>query len=89
MCARSVVRVARSLVGGGREGSTPVAVVTRGTREGEEVYLTTLAELAASSPDRRFESPSIAIVGEVAAFPARLAALRSLYREVSYDEIVA
>src|SRR5262249_37840164 len=36
MCARSVARVASRLVEAGRAPSTPVAVVSRGTREGEE-----------------------------------------------------
>jgi uroporphyrin-III C-methyltransferase len=88
MCARSASSVASRLLEGGRSASTPVAVVSHGTSPCEQVHLTTLGELAEAIA-RRFEAPSIAVVGEVAAFPTRLAALREIYGEVAYDEFVA
>jgi uroporphyrin-III C-methyltransferase len=94
MCARSIGRIATRLVEAGRSPETPVAVVSRGTRDDEERFVTTLGEIAeldgaseANAP--LFPSPAIAIVGAVATFPERIAALSRTGEEVSYDEIVA
>ncbi len=96
MCSRSIAKIAREIVESGRSPSTPVAIVSRGTRDDEERVATSLGELAAldgaiESADRTplFAVPAIAIVGEVAAFPERVAALRHATEEVDYDEIVA
>ena len=96
MCARSITRIARTLVDAGRSPSTPISVVSRGTRDDEERFVSTLGEVAAldgavESADRTalFAAPAIAIVGEVAAFPERVAALRHATEEIVYDEIVA
>jgi len=88
MGARSIARIAGRLVAEGRLHSTPIAVISRGTTPEETVYTTTLGALAAT-PDRRFAAPAIAVVGDVADFPARLASLREHTAEVAYDEYVA
>jgi len=75
MCARSIATVASDLIDAGRSASTPVAVVSRGTLEEQEVFKGTLGELAAAMPGADgflFEAPAIAIVGEVVALSDRL-----------------
>jgi uroporphyrin-III C-methyltransferase len=76
MCARTIGTIAADLVVAGREESTPVAIVTRGTWEEQEVFTGTLAELAelgAETDGLRFEAPAIAIVGDVVSLSERLA----------------
>jgi uroporphyrin-III C-methyltransferase len=79
MCARSIGAIAADLVAAGRAASTPIAVISRGTWEEQEVFKGTLAELAAlagSDPDPGrplFDAPAIAVVGEVVALSETLA----------------
>ncbi len=89
MCSRSIVRIAGSLIDGGRDPGTPVAVVSRGTWTDETVYTSTLGSLAREDFEHHFEAPALAVVGEVAAFPERLRLLRDLTQEMTHDEIVA
>jgi uroporphyrin-III C-methyltransferase len=90
MCARSVARVAARLVEAGRAPSTPVAIVSRGTRTGEVVRISTLGALAAIPDDEAAAlAPALAIVGEVVSHRVRLAEVPVNETEVTYDEIVA
>jgi siroheme synthase len=75
MCARTIATVAADLVASGRAATTPVAIVSHGTWEEQVVYAGTLADLAGLDPDSDqppFETPAIAIVGEVVALSERL-----------------
>ena len=65
MCAATICEIARELIGRGRAGSTPVALIRNGTLPSQEVRTGTLASLAACPEP--FEAPLIAVVGAVAA----------------------
>lgn len=66
--------IARRLVDGGRPPSTPVAVVERGATPGQRTVRTTLAGLA----DVALGSPSVIVVGPVAALDLDWAGRRPL-----------
>jgi uroporphyrin-III C-methyltransferase/precorrin-2 dehydrogenase/sirohydrochlorin ferrochelatase len=59
--------IARQLGEQGRAGSTPVALIERATWPEERVLKTTLAELPATAAEARLRSPTLLVVGEVAA----------------------
>lgn len=65
-------RIRDRLMQHGRSGRTPVAIVENGSRPEQRVLLTTLAELEDAGRDQQVRSPSLVIVGEVAALAARL-----------------
>ncbi len=69
-------RSARTLLGGGRAPSTPVALVENATRPQQRVVTTTLAELAVQGdtdePPHGLTGPVVMIVGECAALGASL-----------------
>lgn len=62
----------RQLTEHGRHPATPVAVVENGSRAEQRVLATTLGELPAAARRHAVQSPSLLIVGEVAALAARL-----------------
>ncbi len=64
--------VARQLLAHGRSPDTPFAIVENGTRPGQRVLTGTLAGLDATIGLQKVVSPSIIIVGEVAALAAEL-----------------
>jgi uroporphyrin-III C-methyltransferase/precorrin-2 dehydrogenase/sirohydrochlorin ferrochelatase len=61
------------LLGAGRAGETPVAVIENGTRAYQRVIVSTLDGVAALAQTHGLRSPSLLIVGEVAAFAQTLA----------------
>lgn len=70
MGARSLPRIARRLLAGGRAPHTPVALVRWGTTRAQVTVTTTLAELAARTAG--FEPPAVAVVGPVVGLRERL-----------------
>ena len=74
MCAERISSIVKALVEGGRERSTPIALVRWGTYEYQEVYTGTLADLIDANANDAFkvEPPVVAIVGKVAALTTRL-----------------
>jgi uroporphyrinogen III methyltransferase/synthase len=67
MGAGRIGEIARRLVGGGRDGSTPVAVVRNGTRPDQRSLRTTLGALADDGAAAEIRPPSAIVVGAVAA----------------------
>jgi uroporphyrin-III C-methyltransferase/precorrin-2 dehydrogenase/sirohydrochlorin ferrochelatase len=59
--------IARQLGEHGRAGTTPVALIERATWPDERVLKTTLADLPATAGAARLRSPTLLVVGEVAA----------------------
>lgn len=59
--------IEQRLLAGGREATTPVAVVERGTLTSQRVTHTTLAALAQTIAREAVQAPALIIVGEVAA----------------------
>ncbi len=55
------------LVAGGRDASTPAAVVSRGTWEDQVVVTSTLGDIAARAAEARVPTPAVVVVGEVVA----------------------
>jgi uroporphyrin-III C-methyltransferase/precorrin-2 dehydrogenase/sirohydrochlorin ferrochelatase len=74
MANGSLPSIADELIAGGRAASTPAAVIENGTLEDQRVTTCTLSDLAAQRP----ASPSLVVVGEVAAAPRRLDWFREL-----------
>jgi uroporphyrin-III C-methyltransferase len=64
--------LAEGLVAAGRDPSTPVAVVSRGTLPDQETVTATLGDIAELSG--RLPSPALVVVGDVVAVGARLRA---------------
>ncbi len=65
MAVQNAGAIAEALVAGGRDATTPVAVVAEGTMPGERVVLSTLGELA--DDIQQVQPPAIIVVGEVVA----------------------
>jgi uroporphyrin-III C-methyltransferase len=78
MCQRTIGRVARDLLARGRPATTPAAIVCAATTPAQQVHVGTLGDLAALADgldDALFDPalPTLAIVGEVAAYAHELA----------------
>jgi uroporphyrin-III C-methyltransferase/precorrin-2 dehydrogenase/sirohydrochlorin ferrochelatase len=67
MAVENAPVIAEVLVRGGREVSTPVAVVCDGTMPTERTVLTTLGDLAETIVSERVQPPAIIVIGEVVA----------------------
>jgi uroporphyrin-III C-methyltransferase/precorrin-2 dehydrogenase/sirohydrochlorin ferrochelatase len=67
MGAAQSEHIASQLVSHGLPGSTPVALIERATWPDERVLKTTLAELPGTAAAARLRSPTLLVVGEVAA----------------------
>ncbi len=65
MGVRQLGEVAASLVRGGRDPATPVALVRRATWADQEVLTGTLADIEGKVREAGFRPPAVAIVGEV------------------------
>jgi uroporphyrin-III C-methyltransferase/precorrin-2 dehydrogenase/sirohydrochlorin ferrochelatase len=66
-------QICRQLIAHGRDPATPVALVSRGTTDSQEVLTGTLADLPTVVKDREIHAPTLIIVGSVVS-------LRSRYR---------
>ena len=83
MCSKTITRIARDIIAGGRAPTTPIAIIRWGTYKFQEVYSGTLEELV----DIEFmpEPPAIAIIGDVVLLKEKLRwfGLRSLEHSLS------
>jgi uroporphyrin-III C-methyltransferase / precorrin-2 dehydrogenase / sirohydrochlorin ferrochelatase len=64
--------IASALIGAGRDGNTPLACVMDGGLPSQKVVVTTLATVVSSGPPEELRSPAVTVIGEVAAFAARV-----------------
>ena len=64
--------LSRQLIDHGRSAHTPVAIIENGSRPEQRVLVTTLAELPEMAREHAVRSPSMLIVGEVAALAGEL-----------------
>jgi len=78
MCAETISNIAHKLVSGGRDQSTPIAIVRWATYQHQEVYSGTLGDLidAVEVGRLKIEPPAIAVIGEVAALAGKLSWFR-------------
>jgi uroporphyrin-III C-methyltransferase/precorrin-2 dehydrogenase/sirohydrochlorin ferrochelatase len=67
MAVQNLPQIAERLVAGGREETTPVAVVCEGTMPGERTVLSTLASVADDVAREGLRPPAIVVVGDVVA----------------------
>jgi uroporphyrin-III C-methyltransferase/precorrin-2 dehydrogenase/sirohydrochlorin ferrochelatase len=67
MAVDNAPEIARALVGGGRDGATPVAVVMEGTMPAERTVLSTLEHLGEDLVAHAAKPPAVIVVGEVVA----------------------
>jgi uroporphyrin-III C-methyltransferase/precorrin-2 dehydrogenase/sirohydrochlorin ferrochelatase len=67
MAVENAAAIAAALIDGGREESTPVAVVCDGSMPGERTVLSTLGELGADIERYGVRPPAIIVVGGVVA----------------------
>jgi uroporphyrin-III C-methyltransferase len=76
MCAETITQVARELVLAGRAPLTPVAIIRWGTYEHQEIFSSTLGELASLEGDEArtlgVQSPAIAVIGDVVSLKDKL-----------------
>jgi uroporphyrin-III C-methyltransferase len=68
-----VARLAERLIAGGKPASTPAAVISRGTTEGEEVLVAPLGSIGAAAAEA--PTPALVVIGEVVALREALGAL--------------
>ena len=68
MAVERIELFAEVLRKGGRPAQTPVLVVKQGTRTGERVLRTTLADVAEKIREQGIKPPAIIVIGPVAAF---------------------
>ncbi|WP_018141848.1 MULTISPECIES: siroheme synthase CysG [unclassified Thioalkalivibrio] len=73
MGRKGVGEICRGLKGAGRAGQTPAAIIENGTTARQRVVTGTLDTLAARAEREQVGSPSLIVIGEVAACHARLA----------------
>jgi uroporphyrin-III C-methyltransferase/precorrin-2 dehydrogenase/sirohydrochlorin ferrochelatase len=77
MAVQNLPDIAERLLDGGREATTPVAVVSEGTMPGERTVLSTLGSVADDVAREGLRPPAIVVIGEVVAvarpdrYPAR------------------
>jgi len=67
MAVENAPMIAEVLLRGGRDASTPTAIICDGTMPTERTVLTTLGELAESITSERVQPPAIIVIGEVLA----------------------
>lgn len=67
MAVQNLPLIAARLVAGGRDGKTPVAIVSEGTMPGERTLLSTLDDVAADMEREQVRPPAIVVVGDVVA----------------------
>lgn len=67
MAVDNAPAIAAELLAGGREASTPVAVIIDGTMPAERTVLTTLAELGDALTTHEVVPPAIIVIGDVVA----------------------
>ncbi|WP_196138343.1 siroheme synthase CysG [Aliikangiella sp. G2MR2-5] len=65
-------RIAEQLIGHGRAGSTPVAIIEKGTTSEQRVILGKISELPELAKSYDVKSPALIIVGEVASLANEL-----------------
>lgn len=65
--------LAEGLIEHGKPGSTPVAIVSKGTAADQKVLTGTLADIAEKQVNAQLEAPALIIVGEVVALQEQLA----------------
>lgn len=70
MGVASIGEIARNLIAHGRDADTPVLGVMRATQADQRHVVSTLARIAADAAAARLESPTVFVIGEVAAFAA-------------------
>ena len=75
MVMHNLERVANALIRGGRDAKTPTAVIAGATTPAERILISTLAEVAETVHEQRFEPPAIVVVGDIVNVRARLRAL--------------
>ncbi len=74
----SIGDIARNLIAHGRAPETPVLAVMRATQPDQRHLVTTLARAVADVAAARLESPTIFVIGEVAALAAAQGGLRDV-----------
>lgn len=67
MAVENAPAIAASLLAGGRDPTTPVAIVCDGTMPGERTVLTRLADLADDIAAQDVRPPAVIVIGEVVA----------------------
>ena len=72
MAVRKLPEIARTMIGHGRAGDEPVAVISNASLPGQSVFTTTLAS-AADNPDiAKLPTPALVVIGKVVDFHATL-----------------
>ncbi len=72
MAGGELARFEQKLIGHGRSPSTPIALIENGSRSDQRVVRGTLADLTEFATRHTVQSPTLLIVGEVAALAERL-----------------
>jgi len=74
MCAATLATVAQELISGGRAPLTPIAIISWGTYEHQEVFVGNLCEIASLNENEAefIGSPAIAVIGEVTKLASKL-----------------
>jgi uroporphyrin-III C-methyltransferase len=71
--------IATELIRNGRSGEVPVAIVRWGTRESQQTWVTTLAEVDSLVKREAIESPAIIVIGEVVRLRSELQWFEATY----------
>jgi siroheme synthase len=73
MALMNLAQIRRQLLDAGRPGETPVALIEAGTTQRQRCIHTTLEKLVQSAREQRVGSPTVVVVGWVAALGPELA----------------
>ncbi|MGI8902036.1 MAG: uroporphyrinogen-III C-methyltransferase [Nocardioides sp.] len=86
MAVHNLSLIATALMAGGREASTPVAIVSEGTMPGERTVLSTLGTVTADVERAQVRPPAIVVVGSVVsvAHPERYGAVADTEADVAH-----
>jgi uroporphyrin-III C-methyltransferase len=69
--------IVAKLLAAGRSGSTPAAIIERGTTPRQRNFITTIGQLEATAVDGGIESPALLVIGDVVALADELGAART------------
>jgi len=70
-----VAEIAEGLIARGKSAATPIAVIANGTRQEQQVVVSTLAGIGKALASSDLPSPALIVMGEVVALRGQLQAV--------------
>ena len=65
MSSHNLAEIAQNLIKYGKKSTTPIAIIEQATTPFQKTYITSIADFSKQFGDKKFISPSLAIIGDV------------------------